>query len=273
MTFRFGFLEDAHTTPSVPSPRAVPSNATNFETLTVKLEIPRNVQYETESVQITGSRTLVRRKANELTAKYFGNIENNRDIIGGVYEGGFKLWEGSVDLVLFLFKNLDLSLYKTGIELGCGHGLPGIFSLQEGINMDFLDYNREVIREVLFPNLLLNNCLEAASDSLFFAGDWTCLLHQGLCERYDLILGSEIMYRTETFHTLTECLQHLLKVETGVAYLSGKRFYFGVGGGTEAFRRFLESQMPEFKCNCVMRTQDGKSNVREILEIRKRPSC
>jgi 16S rRNA G1207 methylase RsmC len=32
------------------------------------------------------------------------------------------------------------------LDLGCGHGLPGLVALQRGAAVDFLDYNREVRR-------------------------------------------------------------------------------------------------------------------------------
>ena len=32
------------------------------------------------------------------------------------------------------------------LDLGCGHGLPGLVALQRGAAVDFLDYNREVWR-------------------------------------------------------------------------------------------------------------------------------
>jgi predicted nicotinamide N-methyase len=49
------------------------------------------------------------------------------DLITGVYEGGFKLWECSIDLVQYLIdENVPLD-GKSVLEVGCGHGLPGIF--------------------------------------------------------------------------------------------------------------------------------------------------
>lgn len=46
--------------------------------------------------------------------------------------GGLKLWEGSLDLIKTLRLEMEcgnLSLVgKKVLELGCGHGLPGIFS-------------------------------------------------------------------------------------------------------------------------------------------------
>ena len=45
------------------------------------------------------------------------------DIVKGVYEGGFRVWEGALNLMRFL-SDLDSSEIegKTIMELGCGQG-------------------------------------------------------------------------------------------------------------------------------------------------------
>ncbi len=46
-----------------------------------------------------------------------------------IYEGGFKIWECTIDLLNFLDKNeIDFS-NKIVADLGCGHGLLGIYAL------------------------------------------------------------------------------------------------------------------------------------------------
>lgn len=53
------------------------------------------------------------------------------DLVPGVYEGGFKVWEGSIDLVNHLVaQQVQLKDLRV-IELGCGHGVPGIHALQQ----------------------------------------------------------------------------------------------------------------------------------------------
>ena len=85
------------------------------------------------------------------------------DLVKGVYEGGLKVWEGSLDLVAHLDRNRNRLLQpkatgygglggggkkgrgagkKKGrtaaasserlrcLELGCGHGLPGMYALK-----------------------------------------------------------------------------------------------------------------------------------------------
>ena len=96
-----------------------------------------------------------------------------------VYEGGFKLWECAIDLCEYMLAKdlgrpglldganpldrLRLTRLRAGkrvMELGCGHGLPGILAAQageprflcstllsvvaEGASVDFCDFNHEV---------------------------------------------------------------------------------------------------------------------------------
>ena len=62
------------------------------------------------------------------------DVVENSDLAPGVYEGGFKVWEGSVDLVRHLKKNNVEMQGKRVIELGCGHGLPGIYAAMQVIS-------------------------------------------------------------------------------------------------------------------------------------------
>ena len=58
--------------------------------------------------------------------------------------GGAKIWECSKDLVQLLLNSAEL---HTGpaIDVGCGHGLPGISALNQGfMPVVFIDFNEEV---------------------------------------------------------------------------------------------------------------------------------
>lgn len=46
------------------------------------------------------------------------NLES--DLVSGVYEGGLKLWECSIDLARFLIDNRESLKGKRVLELGCG---------------------------------------------------------------------------------------------------------------------------------------------------------
>ncbi|KAJ2076729.1 hypothetical protein H4R24_005541 [Coemansia sp. RSA 988] len=92
------------------------------------------------------------------------------DVIRGVYEGGLKTWECSLDLLKYLaehsasFASPAKKLHV--LELGCGTGLPSLHVLT---NMPFAsvcmqDYNRDVIELITIPNVLANTAL--APDSV-----------------------------------------------------------------------------------------------------------
>ncbi|OQO01883.1 hypothetical protein B0A48_12356 [Cryoendolithus antarcticus] len=89
------------------------------------------------------------------------------DIRTGVYEGGFKTWECSLDLASLLLdrgprKDIDeLVRCDQIVELGCGTAIPTLVlfqhALQNSIPLTFTlqDYNASVLRLVTLPNLLL----------------------------------------------------------------------------------------------------------------------
>lgn len=91
----------------------------------------------------------------------------NTDLQTNVYEGGYKTWECSLDLVKFLLdrgprKDLDdLVRVNHVIELGCGSAVPSLllfqYALKNKLSMNFTlaDYNVDVIRLVTLPNLVL----------------------------------------------------------------------------------------------------------------------
>jgi len=79
------------------------------------------------------------------------------DVETGVYEGGFKLWECAMDLVEYLVKNPSLSNQSRVLELGCGHGLPGIASLILGAkHVSLQDLNLDVLTECTTRSLIAN---------------------------------------------------------------------------------------------------------------------
>lgn len=54
------------------------------------------------------------------------------DLVSGVYEGGLKIWDCSLDLVDYIHLNPNEFKNKRVLELGCGQGLPGIMCLKTG---------------------------------------------------------------------------------------------------------------------------------------------
>lgn len=225
------------------------------------------------------------------------SIDGGKDIIPGSYEGGFKLWECSLDLVEYLLKNsndylsasaLSFSSYHV-LDLGCGHGIPGIcaaniLNIHEtssnnhynhdnnlGGSISFLDLNEEVLRQVTWPNIVLN-CSSYNNKYEFkcIAGDFRHLISNSTF-KYDLILTAETLY------TLKHCLWvvsilDLCLTSNGKAIIATKRYYFGCGGGTLEFmelisKKYFQSLQAEIKNTA----EDGASNIRDVILV-TRPS-
>ncbi|KAG9288737.1 hypothetical protein G9A89_004356 [Geosiphon pyriformis] len=225
----------------------------------------------------------------------FLDLTNESDLVKGVYEGGLKTWECSIDLVEYLVGRVaNFDAIKV-LELGCGSGLPGIYMLNCGKSMrvDFQDYNQQVINLVTIPNILLNtvikpgihdidengiaelNVLEdknilkkALENSQFFAGDWNGLIDvlniQSSEEKYDLLLTSETIYNPDSAKKLYDVIKNILKPPKGIALVSAKTMYFGVGGGTLVFRQLVERD----NLFAIKVVHTVTANVkREILEL------
>ncbi|KAF5368666.1 hypothetical protein D9757_010230 [Collybiopsis confluens] len=98
------------------------------------------------------------------------------DLVPGVYEGGFKTWECSLDLVDYLHRNLtEASLKgKRSLELGCGTAIPSLYLLQRIFSsppsaphiktaIHLQDYNPAALELVTFSNVLLAWYMSPAS--------------------------------------------------------------------------------------------------------------
>lgn len=203
------------------------------------------------------------------------------------------------------------------MELGCGHGLPGCLILRESIRRTlgsrggdsgaggksaviFADFNDFVLHHATIPNAQLNVCglrledgvamdeCETANSllerSIFAGGDWMGLSHKlsngnlpATVDRMDLVLAAETTYTPQSCEDTAFLMMRHLKVDVGVGLVATKRFYFGVGGGTDLFKRACEtiSVSNQGPCSglrlCVREVQSydtGNANIRDLLEVR-----
>jgi predicted nicotinamide N-methyase len=229
----------------------------------------------------------------------------NSDLIPGQYEGGFKLWEGSIDLAQFaaqtLFPPPPSSSHSTTtrprvMELGCGHGLPGLVALLSGCEVHFQDYNKEVLQQLTIPNAATNwqlqcttttttttgnnnnnnitNTNKAPPQARYFAGDWASLSllmdTLQLSGTYDIVFSAETVYSIDSVNSLVDCIKKCIKYPGGQAYISGKAYYFGVGGGTRVLVQQAngsDGSRRRMVAETVATFQDGASNVREIIKL------
>lgn len=234
-------------------------------------------------------------------------VEGATDLIPGVYEGGLKVWECSQDLVEYLI-HLKVREDKAGnpdvfrglrvLEVGCGAGYPGLYALTQGADVDFQDYNGEVLRGLTVPNVLLNRTTtledlqqdnrgnpgslgsHAATPTVsrytnrFFSGDWgelAALMARANVPKYDIVLTAETVYSAEAQQRLFDFCASVLKPpgeapsdRGGVMYVAAKTYYFGVGGSMRDFERLVQAD-GRFDAALVAKVDEGVS--REIMAV------
>ena len=205
------------------------------------------------------------------------SIESNTDLVSGVYEGGFKIWECSYDLLSYL-QDIFVSEMATPehvIDLGCGSGLPGIYCALNGANsVVYQDYNADVINGVTMPNYMAN--FRSRNDILckpkFISGPWdTFCTSIGEFEKgFDLILTSETIYNTSHYSCLIDIFDFSLSLN-GKVLLAAKVNYFGVGGGLREFEKALDDANKKSLKWTYKSVKVIEENVkREIIEIKRK---
>ncbi|KAI1461901.1 hypothetical protein F4805DRAFT_186876 [Annulohypoxylon moriforme] len=143
-------------------------------------QLPSKVAYSILDIDLdgNGSIQLPRRELWDVRVQLMAEDEGgdnepglgNHDVKTGVYEGGFKSWESSVDLVKVLSPSKDFladeSVFPILIELGCGTALPSLALFQwslslrtpqkdSALSIVLADYNPTVLQLVTLPNFIL----------------------------------------------------------------------------------------------------------------------
>lgn len=210
---------------------------------------------------------------------------DSTDLQTGEYEGGLKVWECTYDLLQYLGNNTELmKRSKRVMDLGCGAGLLGVYAFLNGSEHVCLqDYNSEVVENFTLPtvqkNISINDSTNknggdchSDNNSLdkfeFISGDWGNISEQFVAsshEQFDLILSSETIYNSKYYTKIRDFLHEHMS-DNSVALFAAKTHYFGVGGGTREFVRFL-SENNTFRTETVLNVESGVS--REILKICK----
>lgn len=156
------------------------------------------------------------------------------------------------------------------MQIGCGHGFPGIVAASSGCAVTFQDFNAEVLQSATIPNCQANLPPTAFSACSFVSGDWasvSALLASR--PRFDVVLMAETIYCTDYYPALLGALRVLL-APGGVCIAANKRFYFGVGGGTRAFG---EAAAAAGLTPTLLRViEDKASNIREVWAYRQTES-
>ena len=195
------------------------------------------------------------------------NVPENTDLISGKYEGGIKIWECDQDLLEFLPSIYNDSWKNKNIlDMGCGHGLPGIYLLLKGVNeICFQDFNKEVLDNITknYINQLKNNFgLDFEKNVNYVEGDWGAFQYN---KKFDIIISGDTLYNNANYEKIYNLIKNNLNKD-GEAYFASKRFYFGVGGGSSEFRQYITDRN-DFKIEQVKTIKDGINNIRVILKI------
>uniref|UniRef100_A0AAV1UB55 protein-histidine N-methyltransferase n=1 Tax=Peronospora matthiolae TaxID=2874970 RepID=A0AAV1UB55_9STRA len=288
MSFSFNFALDASTCATSSSPSVTPSTVSvrqrDGERFTSKLCAPPPVfsavqvgDVTFEMVQTTSADFVARTGA-------IGSFLTTTDVQTGVYEGGFKLWECALDLVKLLAtqRRQGATMAASVLELGCGHGLPGIYALQQGAELvTFSDYNKEVLELTTCPNVRRNVDEQMFERAEFYAGAWsgmsqymeTVELKTQDQMQFDLILTAETIYTEAVAVELYQTIKrHLRRAPNARALVAAKKYYFGTNGSIQHFVGLVRAD-GVFTADTVWQERDGRSNIREIVQLTYVDEC
>lgn len=214
------------------------------------------------------------------------NLPKNKDLIPGQYEGGIKIWECCLDLCNFLPPYVgwhDLKDLKV-LELGCGHGLPGLYFLLRESYVMFQDYNQEILESITHgyvKQIKDEHSVDLSNRAAYMNGDWKEFNEKKVNKdfyaddstkevfstaEFDIIVSADTIYNIENYEAFYNIIITNLK-NPGICFICSKKFYFGVGGGTSQFIDFV-TKKGEFEIKVAKEFNDGVSNIRQILEMR-----
>ncbi|KAF1761422.1 hypothetical protein GCK72_009678 [Caenorhabditis remanei] len=197
--------------------------------------------------------------------RYKTELENMgvSDITVHKYEGGFKIWECTIDLCDFIEENKTKFEGKSVLELGCGAALPSILTAMNGAKEVYAqDFNASVIEFFTVPNF------EENPHSAIVQGEamgWEDVPTKLNGRKFDFILSSETIYNEDDYQNLHDAVAATIK-DDGVAWFAAKFFYFGVGGSVPSFCQFINERGVLIASETKVITA---SVPRRIIEIRK----
>ena len=165
-----------------------------------------------------------------------------------------SLWEAAIVLSRFMVA-LSPAPGTTVLELGAGLAAPGLTAAALGCSVTLSDWEEEILD---FERV------SAAASGLknvrFDILDW---LNPPKMERYDIILGAEILFRNDYFDPLLEIMGQALK-PSGVVYMAHdiKR---------KSMQPFLQKAEKEYEISASKRVLKSLEEDKEILLTRLNP--
>ena len=193
--------------------------------------------------------------------------------------GGHRIWQGSLDLISFVHEqNLPVSEKTVVVELGCGHGLPGVLMLRQGAKVYFQDLNEDSLSKATIPTIVTNCGPDSISRYLSFTcfycrtklicGEWSQTASMIPEDHVDIILASDTIYTPETIRSFISVVNELSQPST-LIFIASQRYYFGLGGGTQALISMIEEMKLPLEAE-VVKTMGTDSIKRDIIRIVKK---
>lgn len=165
-----------------------------------------------------------------------------------------KLWEAAIVLAQYLVGQRFAPGTRL-LELGAGLGAPGLAAAAAGCRVTLTDYEEQILD---FERVsAAASRVEGVTCSLL---DWK---NPPPMERFDVIVGAEILFREEFFAPLLQVMRGALK-PGGVIYLAHDV-------RRQSLRPFLEMAEAEYTIAASMRTLRSLDEDRAILLNRLTP--
>jgi predicted nicotinamide N-methyase len=128
-----------------------------------------------------------------------------------------KIWEASIVLANHMAA-MPVDPRKQLLEIGCGIGLVGTVAARYGHRITMTEYNRDSLNFAR-ANARVNHTAESSEPGIVEL-DWTKPSLEG---RFDIILGSEVVYKEEYFEPLLDIFRRYLKPEGEIILAEGLR--------------------------------------------------
>jgi len=128
-----------------------------------------------------------------------------------------KIWEASIVLANHV-ENMPVDPRKHLLEIGCGIGLVGVVAAGCGHRVTMTEYNRDALNFAR-ANARVNHT-SGSSELGIIELDWTKPVLEG---RFDMILGSEVIYKEEYFEPLLGLFRRYLKPDGEIILAEGLR--------------------------------------------------
>lgn len=197
-------------------------------------------------------------RLNLLRATDLEQILDGKDPLKNPSEFPFwvKLWESSIVLGKLL---VDTPHAKgtSVLELGAGMGVPGLAAAAAGYQVTLTDYEEHILD---FERVSAAASGLPADSVRFELLDW---LKPPAMERYDVVVGAEVLFREEFFQPLLGVIKKSLK-PGGVVYLAHDI-------GRKSVKPFLEMAQRDYAISASKRRLKSLDQDKEILLTRLVP--